>query len=206
MVWLFASWLVWAFVAVHVQGPWDTILEGGDHWSHIGCTELFLHHGFSIWNHPPSDFCTHTLPPADAAFPREAACRPFDICATPDVPGSRPTCINWQTLGPQSYPPGLTLLTLPLTLLYEHTRVGFRTINVLTIILYLAAAPLLFWLLLRLVFPTPTRAALLGGVRWALTNPWLRLGLFGLLYLEIIKQTLNGFYDPLAIFAMYLGM
>ncbi len=205
IAWLAASWLAWAFVAVHVRGPWDTIAAGGDHWSHVGCAELFLHHGFDLWRHPPGDFCTTALPPAEATFPREAGCRPFDVCQMRDLPDSRPLCINWQTVGPQPYPPGLILFSLPQALLYEHTSIAFRTIDVLTILEYLLAAHLLFWILWRMVFPPRTRDDLLGGTSWELTNPWLRFLLFGLVYLEIVQQTLNGFYDPLAIFAVFLG-
>ncbi|MHB8419584.1 MAG: hypothetical protein ACYDCL_16025 [Myxococcales bacterium] len=210
VAWLLASWLAWGFVALHIRGtrdspgPWDTILTGTDHMSHIGCAEIFLHHGFQLWARPPVAFCSRKLPPEKAAFLQESACRSFEVCDLPGVP--RPVCVNWQDLSPQAYPPGLILFSLPQALLYEHTRLSFRTINVLTILEYLAAAHLLFWVLWRLIFPPPIRDDLLGGVRWELTNPWLRLGLFGFVYFEVIGQVLNGFYDPLAIFATFLGI
>ncbi|HUB09396.1 MAG TPA: hypothetical protein VMB50_20500 [Myxococcales bacterium] len=205
VVWLVVSWLAWAFVAIHVKGPWDTILEGGDHWSHFGYSELFLRHGFAVFDNSPKKFCTGVLPQRKAAFAKDADCWNLFLCDMPDAPASRPLCINWQELGPAAYPLGLVLLSIPQALLYEHTPLSFRTINVLTILQYLAFAHLLFWVLWRVVFPAPARDDMLGGVRWELTNPWLRVTLFGLVYLEVIKQTLNGFYDPLAIFAVLLG-
>ncbi len=203
IAWLFASWLAWAFVALHVSGQFDTIFNDGDHWSHFGCAELFLHHGFEIWSHRPADFCSGSLSPEElASMGNPGSC---EICGMRDLPGSRPVCVVWQKIGPQPYPPGLILYSLPQALLWEHTGVTFRMINVLTILEYLAAGHLLFWILLRMVFPPKRDDDLPGGTDWELSNPVLRLGLFGVVYLEVIKRCLDGFYDPLAVFAMCLG-
>ncbi len=206
IAWLLASWLGWATVAAHIRGPWDTLFGGGDHWSHIGCAELFLHHGFGIWDHAPSEYCTTKPTPKDPEFQRQSNCLPCDTCDLRDLPALRPMCINWQPLGPQAYPPGLILFALPQAILYQHSRISFRALNVFTIWEYLLAAHLLFWVMLRMVFPPRQRDDLPGGAVWELGNPWLRLGLFSLLYLWVIKHVLNGFYDPLAIFATFLGV
>ena len=167
LAWLLASWLGWAFVGLHIQGPWDTLFSGGDHWSHVGCAELFLHHGFKLWDTPPGRWCSQALPPEQKGFIQESGCRVIDICVEKDRPGSRPLCVNWQLMSPQAYPPGLILYSLPQALLYEHTSLSFRAIDVLTIWEYLAAAHLLFFLLLRMVFTPRRRDDLPGGASWS---------------------------------------
>jgi hypothetical protein len=204
LAFLLASWLVWAFVALHVRGTWCSLLGDGDHWSHFGCAELFLHHGFGIWDHPPAAYCSKQMPPAQEDIEKAADCHPVDWCDLRDQPGTLPVCINWQELGPNSYPPGLILYSLPQTLLWEHTHLTFRAINVLTILEYLLGAHLLLWILYRMVFRR--RDDLPGGDGGDAANPWLRLALFALVYQEIIKRTLDGFYDPLPVFAMFLGV
>jgi hypothetical protein len=203
---LVASWLLWAFVALHVQGPWDTILGYNDHWTHVNTTVLFLEHGFDIWNHKKGTFCSPRLPPGYEGFVRDGECYESDVCSRPELPGSRPLCVNWQQQGPQPYPPGLNLYMTPQALLYEHTHLRVRTINVLTMLELLAAAHLLFWALFRLVFRARSHDDLPGGLAWEHGNPWLRWGLFGLIYLEVIKQTMNGFYDAIGVFAVLLGI
>jgi hypothetical protein len=207
LAWLLASWLGWVFVAGHIKGPWDTLFGGGDHWSHLGCAELFLHHGFGLWDHLPNAYCTGKLPPAEtAAFLKETGCQEFELCKLPDHPELRPFCVNWQWLSPQAYPPGLILYSLPQAWLYQHTRLSFHALNVLTIWEYLAAAHLLLFALYRLLFAPRWRDDLPGGAQWEPGSGWLRLGLFGLLYFFVIKFTLNGFYDPLAVFAVFVGI
>ncbi|MCL2450763.1 MAG: hypothetical protein FWD17_17595 [Polyangiaceae bacterium] len=189
---LFASWLAWSFVAIHVRGASDSIFGFSDHFSHFGHAELFRHHGFRIYQTPQSAFCGHTSPEVEA-FRRESGCLAKDTC---EVPGARPLCVNWQNF-PVPYPPGLVLYSLPQALLYE-AGVAFRTVNVLTIIEYLAAAHLLLWMFWRVVVARQGPATR-GDL-------WLRFALFGVVYIEVIKWSLIGFYDPIALFALFAGI
>jgi hypothetical protein len=198
---LAASWLVWSVVAVHIRGPSASLPGFSDHFSHFGHAQLFLRHGFDIYRNPESAFCSPNLSPDNQAFYRDSECLPSYTC---QLPGARALCINWQQY-PIPYPPGLLLYSLPQALLYGHTRVPFRSINAATMVEYLAAAHLLFWVLLRGVFE-PGAAERLARARGEPSTTWLRYGLFAVVYLEVLTWTFEGFYDSLPIACVLLGL
>lgn len=206
---LAVSWFAWAFVLLHVPGPtdrsaWNAVLGDGDHWSHVGQTALFLEHGFDIYKGALTRYCSTPWPPAEYQRLRAEQCPADSMCNDPGA-SSRNLCVCWQQF-PPSYPPGLFLYSLPETLLYLHANLSFAAMNLLSLLKYLAGAHLLLWILFKMVFEAPERDELPGGMGWEPGNPLLRWSLFSLLYLVVIKWTLDGFYDPLAIFPLFLAV
>ncbi len=205
LLWLSVSIAVWAFVLVHLRGPWFTVFDDGDHWSHFSYALLFLDHGFGVYDRTARDYCAGPWTPEVERFVAQGSCRPADVCVLPGHPSLRPLCVNWQQF-PQPYPPGLLLYSLPEALLYAHTGISFSSLCLVSLLKYLVAAHLLVWLLWRMLFAPPREDDLPGGAEWEPLNPWLRAGLFGLLYLATIGWALDGFYDPLSVFFVFLGV
>ena len=201
LAFLAASWLVWCVVAGHIRNPSGTLPGFSDHFSHFGQAELFLRYGFDIYRKPESAFCSPNLSPDNQAFVRDSDCPQSYTC---QLPGARALCINWQQY-PAPYPPGLFLYSLPQAIVYEHTRAPFRSVNVATTIEYLAAAHLLFWILLRCVFE-PGAAERQARARGEPSTAWLRYGLFAVVYLEVLRWTFEGFYDSLSVACVLLGL
>ncbi len=196
---LLLSWCVWAFVALHLSTPtfpsWHT-LRNGDHWSHYGNAALFLSHGFDVYREPAVTWC-HSGPTPELATFRDKDHCPSDCHCNAPNSSRRPLCLAWQQW-PQAYPPGMLLYFLPEALLYLHTSLSFSAVNLFSVLKGLAGAHLFLWVLLALLF-----APAEGG--WE-ASAWLRWGLYGFVYLDVIKWTLEGFYDPIALFPMCLGI
>jgi hypothetical protein len=194
---LFFSWTLWAFLAAHIGPSRATLYDYTDHWSHYGRAALFYRHGFDVYRFPASRYCKAPSDAVARQLPPEAGCR-WCVAAGAST-AERPLCINWQGLR-NAYPPGLVLYSLPEVLLLQHTSLSLRAINLFTVLKYLIVAHLLIWLLFKLVFQPPEDDRAEPGERW------LRYGLFGLFYLEILKWTLSGFYDPIAVCALFVGV
>ncbi len=199
LFWLLLSFVFWAIVAGHIGGTRAALFDYTDHWSHYGQTVLFFDHGFDGYRVPATSFCAAPSPAAARELPPVKGC---EWCVAPGASDARPLCINFQYLC-HGYPPGIFLYSLPEVLLFERTSLSLRAINVFSILKYLAVAHLLIWLLFLAVFEVPERDSL---VETESGEGWLKAGLFGLLYLEVIKWTLSGFYDPGAAAVVLLGI
>ncbi len=194
---LLLSYLFWACLAAHVGGTSAALSNFTDHWSHYGRAVLFLEHGFDVYRKPTSQFCKPPSPAARRSLPPAAGC---DWCVTQGASDAHPLCINWQFTR-ASYPPGLFLYSLPEVLLFEATSLSYRAINVFSILKFLAVAHLLMWLFFRVVVsPEADPLAYRRG------GFWLGLALLSLASLEIGKWTLGGFYDPISVAALFLGI
>jgi hypothetical protein len=191
------SWLLCALVVLHVYRPGDLILGNGDSVSHFGHALLFARHGFDVYRKPSKTFCHVRNTDAAHAYTRASSVPECDICEAQGGEGTRPFFVNWQDF-PQPYPPGSLLYSAPEAWLFADTSASLRAISVFTRLKYLCAAHFLLWLLFRVLFEKSPRAP---GV-----YDWLLAGLFALLYCEIIKWSLSGMYDPLAIAAVVLGV
>jgi hypothetical protein len=195
--WLLASYLLWAGLAADIGTTSVASSNFTDHWSHYGRSYLFFTHGFDVYRYPTSHFCTALSLPAKRSLPSADGC---DWCLAEGTTAQRPLCINWQYTR-ASYPPGLFLYSLPEVLLFAATPLSFRAINLFSILKFLAVAHLLMWLFFRIVIappeaaPSPERA-----------SRWLRLALLSFVWLEIGKWTLGGFYDPISVCALLLGI
>jgi hypothetical protein len=194
---LFLSWAFWAFLAAHIGASRATLYDYTDHWSHYGRAALFFRHGFDVYRFPASHYCAAPSDAAARGLPQEGGCG-WCVAAGAST-DKRPLCINWHGVR-NAYPPGLALYSLPEVLLLQHTSLSLRAINLFTVLKYLIVAHLLIWLLFKLVFQPPEDNRGEPGERW------LRYGLFGLFYLEILKWTLSGFYDPIAVCALFVGV
>jgi hypothetical protein len=192
-----ASWLLCALVVLHVYRPGKLILGNGDSVSHFGHSLLFARHGFDVYKKPSKDFCHVRDTDAAHAYAKVSNVPECDICEAQGGEGTRPFFVNWQDF-PQPYPPGSLLYSAPEAWLFAHTSASLRTISVFTRLKYLCAAHFLLWLLFGVLFGKSSRGP---GV-----YDWLLAGLFALLYCEIIKWSLSGMYDPLAIAAVVLGV
>ncbi|MHB8420777.1 MAG: hypothetical protein ACYDCL_22105 [Myxococcales bacterium] len=194
---LLASYGVWAVLAAHIGATRAALYDYTDHWSHYGNAALFLRHGFDLYRFPASRYCANPSPAAARGLPDEPGCA--WCVAAGAATDERPLCINWQGTR-HGYPPGLLLYSLPEVLLFDFSSLSLRAINVFTILKYLIAAHLLIWLLWKLVFEAPAAERAEPG------EGWLRYGLFGLFYLEVLKWTLSGFYDPIAVCAIFVAV
>jgi hypothetical protein len=197
LFWLLISYGFWGVLATHVGGARAALFDYTDHWSHYSQAILFLSHGFDAYRVPATHVCKTPSPAAVQRLPPVRGC---EWCVTPGVSEERPLCINFQQLR-NGFPPGVFLYSLPEVLLFEGTKLSLRAINLFSIFKYLAASHLLIWLLFKLVFEPPE-----GDRQADPGEGWLRYGLFGLLYLEVLKWTLAGFYDPLAVAAIFLAV
>jgi hypothetical protein len=173
------------------------ILGNGDGVSHFGHALLFARHGFDVYQKPSKNFCHVRNTGAAHAYAKASNVPDCDICEAQGGEGTRPFFVNWQDF-PQPYPPGSLLYSAPEAWLFAHTSASLRTISVFTRLKYLCAAHFLLWLLFGVLFAKSPRAP--GAA------DWLFAGLFALLYCEIIKWSLSGMYDPLAIAAVVLGV
>jgi hypothetical protein len=200
LAFLAASLLACCAVAIHIRAPCASLPGFSDHFSHFGHAELFLRYGFEIYRKPESAFCSQRVSPDDLEFPRDSECDPSYTC---QLPHARTLCINWQQY-PVPYPPGLIVYSLPQALLYQYGRMSFHSVNAMTMIEYLAAAHVLFWVLLGGVFQAgPVER--LARARASPSTSWLRLGLFSVVYLEVLRWTFAGFYDALPVACVLLG-
>lgn len=194
--WLLLSYLFWAFLASHLGGTSAAFSNFTDHWSHWGRAVLFYEHGLDVYREPTSRFCSDPSPQVREKLPPAAGC---NWCAPKGAADTRPLCVNWQFTR-ASYPPGLFLYSLPEVLLFEATSLSYRAINLFSILKFLLAAHLLLWLFFRMVVGTP------GDTRWERAQFWLRLGLLALAWVEVGKWTLGGFYDPVSVAVLFLGI
>ena len=190
------SWMLWALLVWHVHRPGELVLGNGDSVSHFGHVLLFARHGFDVYKEPSKSFCHVRNTDAAHAYAKISNIPDCDICEAQGGEGTRPFFVNWQDF-PQPYPPGSLLYSAPEAWLFAHTSASLRAISVFTRLKYLCAAHFLLWLLFRVLFRRPLRAP--GASRWLLA------GVFALLYCEVIKWSLSGMYDPLAIAAVVLG-
>jgi hypothetical protein len=207
LVALVASWIVWSIVAFHVQDRRGSIVGYGDHVSHVGMARIFLAHGFDVYRKPGKHFCRQPPPHSSVTWAAANGCSNDDLC---DIGTTRaaPTCIGWLD-HPQPYPPGLFLASAPLAWL-SRTRLSARALATVIVVQYLLTAHLFLWSLYRVVFASSRRASGEGVLRvrvpWHGDSPWLRWGLFSMIYVETMKWTLSGFYDPLALFPVFIGV
>jgi hypothetical protein len=194
---LLVSWSLWGLLVFHVYRPSDGFLGNGDSISHFGHAILFAHHGFDVYRHPGKEFCRDFNVPAAHAFAKTNDLLDGDLCQTRGGEPARPFFLNWQDL-PQPYPPGAILFAAPDAWLFTKVKASFRDISVFTRLKYLAAAHWLVWLIYRALLEVAPRAR--GARRWLLA------GGVALLYFEIIKWSLSGFYDPIAVGAVVLSV
>ncbi len=209
LVWLLISCALWAFVVLHVthgfrRASWHTELDDGDHYSHAANALIFLDRGFEIFRHPGTFFCTSPRTPEVQRFTAQD-CQASDVCSLRYRPADRPLCVVWAAWA-QPYPPGLLLYSLPDGLLYRFTHLSFEAVNLFSLFKYILAAHLLVWILFRMLFAPARDDDLPGGVAWNPIDPWLRWGLFGLLYLDTMKWAIDGFYDPIAVAPVFLAV
>jgi hypothetical protein len=207
LVWLLASWFAWAFVALHLHGPHGSLFGYTDHLSHTGMARVFLMRGFDIYRQPGNALCARPPTPAAAAWAERGGCRPAEVCDVRDALDAPGACVAWQEF-PHPYPPGAVLSAVPEALVARAGKLSPRALGSLVIVKYLLTAHLLVWAVFRVLFDGRRRDArgLVGGRGWEGKSAWLRWGVFAIVYVEIMKWSLVGFYDPLAIFPIFLGV
>lgn len=177
----------------HPNGAWAP--GSSDHYSHWSSTILFRHRGLDIYRLPAADVC----PPAPA-YGVYALVAKGDTCNIPERVGMRPLVTNWRQF-PRPYPPGWLLYHAPIALLHEATTLEFETLNRLIIIQYLFFAHLLIGALAAaLLFPrrgerAPDHAAAA-----------LRTFVVAVAASEIVRWTMLGYYDGVAVLCSVLGV
>lgn len=183
--------------------PWGD-LKGGtytDHFSHMNAARVFPVIGAAIWRqgydsifrHLTADE-VHRLPPDVAAGGSYSG----SILAVPSWPADKPLVSSWSK-NPRNYPPGDMLLVAPIAAAYAHTNLSFTTANRLLLMLFILYAHLaILW-----IFQTALESA-------ASFHPsdrhrkWFTVIVAGIVYLEVIHWTLEGFYDAAALAPLVL--
>jgi hypothetical protein len=204
IVCLVASFVFWSVVALHLNTPHGTLLNYEDQFSHVGMARAFIQHGFDIYRLPEAAFCKNPPTPEAVAWGERAGCPPGDLCDIEDDRGAPAACVGWQEY-PHPYPPGAMISMVPEALVARFTRLSPRVLSGVVVLKYLVTTHIFLWALYRVVFARQ-RDPRRGPVAWTWANPWLRWTVFGLLSLETLKWTLTGFYDPLAILPILLGI
>jgi hypothetical protein len=107
--------------------------------------------------------------------------------------------INWEKL-PRPYPLGLYLYHAPAALLYEYSGLTFGAINVLMLAQYLLFAHLLLFFVARDLWRAPASE---NAESWRLLVGFV---VFPMLYLQIQRWTLAGFYDAIVAAFLWLAL
>jgi hypothetical protein len=180
--------------------PWGDMSAGTftDHLSHMNAARLFPRVGCDLWRVPiAQQFRVLT----DEELQR----MPFDVQRggshtggvyyVPGWPANKPLVIGW-TDKTRMYPPGDMVLVAPIAALYHYTDLSLRGACRLLIGWYIVLAHVALFFFFLTFFES--RA---GGIEW--------LAAF-LVYSNVMRYTLEGFYDaaaiaPLVLCARYLA-
>jgi len=190
------SWLVLAsFIWNHGKAPNGGWAAGSsDHYSHWSSAILFYHRGVAIYRKPLHEVCPEVA--ADGIYTLVAK---GDVCNIPERAGMRPLTTNWRQF-PRPYPPGWLLWHAPIAALHEHTALSFFTLNRLMVLQDLLAAHLAILAhAALLLLPRP------GEVP---SSPILALRAFvvALAGLELVRWSMLGYYDAIAVAAAIVGV
>jgi hypothetical protein len=191
-------WEAWEGLRVFPH-PWGDLKRANytDHFSHMNAARVFPRVGIDLWRRP-IDQMFHKL------TPEELAALPIDVQTggsysggvfeVPGWPPGKPLVTSWSN-HPRNYPPGDMLLVAPVAVLYHYQNISFSTANRLLLMLFLFYAHLaLFFFFELTLVPAPESLALERA----------RLVTAGLVYLEVIHWTLEGFYDAAALAPLVL--
>lgn len=196
------SFLVWgSWILASPYKPLFGGLSGrfSDQISHMNSARLFAWCGTCIWSAPIDQLLRRYGPEERQQLPEDIAPHAMPDSPMFMIPGwalDKPFIINWPNL-PRVYPPGALVLAAPVAVLYQFTSLSFSQANRLLFLTYLLCAHVGLFLLLRGWLEDPHGPSALGV-----------LGGF-LLYEELIRWSLHGFYDvallaPLLLCGDYL--
>jgi len=191
------SWIVLcSFVWNHGKVPNGGWSPGAsDHYSHWSSAILFYHRGVAIYRQPLFKICPEVA--AEGIYTLVAK---GDVCNIPERAGKRPLTTNWRQF-PRPYPAGWLLWHAPAAILYEHTALSFYTINRLMVMQDLLAAHLAIAALAALLLlPRP------GERRASGTILAVRAFVIALAGQELVRWTLLGYYDAIAVAAAIVGI
>lgn len=199
---LATSWLCFGIIAIAgLPSPTKTIGNSQtDLQSHWGSAVLFLDHGFDIYKHPIRELC---LPPSqnDLAFAESHALNPADICKTASQRADgEPIFINWSQY-PRPYPPGVLLYSAPEAALYLWTSIPFESINLLSVIKFLAVMHLTMAAFLFTFFAQPTKK----GITWTF-EPFAGFILMPMIFSVMLLWAMHGVYDPISLLSLLLSV
>jgi hypothetical protein len=195
---LTVSCTLWALVAATFRDHPSAALFGdsSDHFSHYSSAILGYYRGLELYRRPVEEICplARSGDPSRAeetygGFYREA-------CNIPERAGRRPLVINWHD-HIRPYPPGAMLYALPEAFLYQHTDLSFTTINQVSVIKFLLCSHLLIGLLLWIF---------LGEASHTKGECILALCVQALIYLELVRWALVGFFDALSVLFVVLSL
>ena len=194
----FAVWEGWEGLRV-LRHPWGD-LKGAtytDHFSHMNAARAFPRVGIDLWLLPIDKLFSLLTPDELARMPKDIQAGGSSTGGVFDVPGfppGKPLVTSWSS-NPRNYPPGDLLLVAPIAALYQKTDLSFSTANRLLLMLFLCYAHLaLFFVFESLLVPAPDHPAL----------ERIRLWTAGVVYLEVVHWTLEGFYDAAALAPLVL--
>lgn len=189
------SCLAWSLLMGLTGDKPRVVLENwcSDHYAHTMATVIFLERGLDIYRRPVGSLCDRSPKRRAATWrvARRLQVNPRGVCWLKGSRFSRPLVINWPG-HPRPYPPGQLLYFLPEAVAYRHLGARFVTVNRITVIKLVVTAHLCFlvlWFLLLRVTPR--------GVAWVI------LALAGV---QLLHWSLVGFYDPIAILFLLLGL
>lgn len=187
------AWLTWNQLRPF-HHPWGDLSNGNytDHLSHMNAARALPRVGLDLWRKPVEVL-------ARAPTPAEWRDFPADV-----HPGGRwtggvymldgwPADKPWVTSSvhqPRLYPPGDLLLVAPVALAYHFTGLSLTEANRWLYALFLVYAHLALFLIFETALRQPLRPLLAVATLAA--------------YVMIIFWTLQGFYDPAALFPLLL--
>ena len=176
--------------------PWGDLTRGvfTDHLSHMNAARLFPRVGLEIYRTPIKRLFGTMSPGEIARLPQDVQAGGSNTGGIYDVPGwpqDKPLVTSW-TDKPRLYPPGDMLLVAPLAVAYHFTGLSFATCNLLLIGLFVVFAHVVIFYLAE---------GFCLGEGQGRTIDFLTLTL---LYSEVIRCTLDGFYDAAAMAPLLL--
>ncbi len=190
----FLIWGGWALTSSYK--PLFGGLSGrfSDQISHANAARLFFWCGTCQWREPTDRLMPRYTAEERQLLPEDIApyLRPeSDVFRIQGWAPDKPIIINWSRL-PRPYPPGALVLAGPVAALYHYTSLTFAQANRLLYLLYLFYAHVGLFLVLHAWLREPLRPS--------------PLGLFGgfLLYEELIRWSLHGFYDVALLAPLFL--
>lgn len=169
--------------------PWGDISAGlySDHFSHMNAARIFPRIGLDIWRKPITEQFTRLTYDEMASMPRDIRAGvnlAGGYYRVPDWPEYKPLAIGWSQK-PRMYPPGDMLLVAPVALLYHYTNLSLSGACRLLFGLFIITAHAALFFFFLTYFEHRGSAL-----------DWL---VCFLVYSTVMRWTLDGFYDAVAI-------
>lgn len=193
---LFLGWATW-HARRELRHPFWDLSRGtfSDHISHVNAVRLFTRCGACVWRVPVERQFPRVTPAEYQALPKDISSTLGirEIFRVDGWPTDKPLITNWPQIV-RPYPPGELVLMAPFAATYHWvTDLTFTRANWSLVLWLLLLAHVAFGALLYVSLATPPEQRTLGFFA------------LGLVYLEMVHWSLEGFYDAAGVAPLVLS-